>query len=250
MNNILFVGEHLRTYSVQWHKHNYWELVYCTGGEGIFEFENGTTLHYKEGEVVAIPPEELHTNSSPAGFTNIHITMAEPAFPFRGIFRVNDDKEGRLRRAFSDARYFYLMDMKKKEMILAALGDLISSYMVVFHSNHGYSEPVERIKSQIIEHYPEADFALDDVIRSMPFHYDYLRKLFKKEVGVTPLEYMTGLRMKKAETLLGSMNNHEYSMSEIGRMCGFEDALYFSRVFKKCYGCSPSHFAQNAESKD
>ena len=34
MNNISFVGEHPRTYSVHPHAHDHWELVYCTGGSG------------------------------------------------------------------------------------------------------------------------------------------------------------------------------------------------------------------------
>ena len=80
------------------------------------------------------------------------------------------------------------------------------------------------------------------MIREQPFHYDYLRKLFKKEVGVTPLEYMTNLRMKNAESMLTAMWTKEYSVSEIALMCGFDDALYFSRVFKKYYGCSPTNF--------
>ena len=63
-------------------------------------------------------------------------------------------------------------------------------------------------------------------------------------MGVSPLEYMTALRMKSAETLLTAMWTNEYSITEIAQMCGFEDALYFSRVFKKYYGCAPSNFAR------
>ena len=59
---------------------------------------------------------------------------------------------------------------------------------------------------------------------------------------MTPLEYMTNLRMKNAESMLTAMWTKEYSVAEIAQMCGFEDALYFSRVFKKYYGCSPTNF--------
>ena len=58
MNTIQYVGEHSQTFEVQWHTHDYWELVYCTGGDGVFQFENGTVMNYKEAEVVAIPPME------------------------------------------------------------------------------------------------------------------------------------------------------------------------------------------------
>lgn len=244
MNTILFVGEHPRTYSVQWHSHDYWEMVYCTSGRGEFQFENGTTLAYKEGDVVCIPSYERHNNASEEGFTNIHLTMETPTHPYKSAFRVSDDEGHHLRIAFEQARFYYLADMKGRDMVLAALGQLICSYLVVYRSNNDFSEPVEQIRMAIIRNFGDAYFALDDYIRGLPFHYDYLRKLFKKEVGVTPLEYMTSMRMRKAETLLTPPTAGAYTIGEVAAMCGFDDALYFSRVFKKYFGCSPSVYAK------
>ena len=247
MNTILFVGEHPKTFDVRWHTHEHWELVYCTSGQGSFRFENGTVLPYRAGEMVAIPPREVHANSSQDGFTNIHLTMADPSFPYRTAFRVGDDSISSMRSAFCQAKVYYMTDIQKRELVLEALGALITSYIVVFRSNAEFSEPVEKIRESIIQNYSRTDYALDEVIRQMPFHYDYLRKLFKKEVGMSPLEYMTSLRMKSAEMLLTAMWANEYTVSEIAQMCGFDDALYFSRVFKKYYGCSPSGYAKKRE---
>ena len=244
MNTILFVGEHPKTYDVRWHTHDHWELVYCTGGTGAFRFSGGAVIPYQAGEVVVIPPNEVHANSSPDGFTNIHLTMAEPSFPYKTAFKIVDDEEDNVKMAFSQAKYFYMGDIKNADLVLAALGDLIVSYMIVCRSNSEFSDPVEKIRSSIRRNYSRSDYALDEVMRDMPFHYDYLRKLFKKEVGVSPLEYLTNLRMKSAETLLTAMWTNEYSISDIAQMCGFDDALYFSRVFKKYYGCAPSAFAK------
>lgn len=247
MNVIQFVGEHTRTFEVQWHSHDAWELVYCTGGTGTFHFEGGSTMEYRQGQVVAIPPYERHANFSNEGFTNLHIRMEDPAFPYRSAFRVDDDIQGHLKNAFAEAKFYLLADIQKRELVMAALGDLICSYMIVYRSNNEFSKPVEQIRSLIIDNYARCDFALDEAIRAMPFHYDYLRKLFKKEMGVTPLEYMTGLRMKKAEIMLTTMWSKDYSVAEISELCGYEDALYFSRVFKKHFGSSPSAFAKTRE---
>lgn len=246
MNTILYVGEHSKTYDVHWHTHQQWELVYCTGGAGVFQFENGTTMNYKEGDVVVIPPRVLHANSSNDGFTNIHMRMDSPAFHNKSTFRVSDDSDGHFRFAFTQARYYYQAGMTKGELVLEALGDLISSYLMVGLSNSGFSDPVEQIRYAIMHGYTQPDFALDEAIRALPFHYDYLRKLFKKEVGVTPLEYMTGLRMKKAESMLSSALSRDYSVAEIAELCGYSDPLYFSRVFNKHFGCSPSSFAKKS----
>ena len=250
MNTILFVGEHTRTYGVQSHEHDCWELVYCTGGEGYFQFEIGTTIHYQKGEAVAIPPMERHTNHSKGGFTNIHLRMLDPSFSERTAFRVTDDEDLHLQEAFLQARYYFMADIHRRELVLAALGELISSYLIVYRSNSEFSEPVEQIRGVIIRNYANPDFALDEAIRVLPFHYDYLRKLFRKEMGITPLEYLTKMRMKKAETMLGAMWTKDYSVAEIAQMCGFDDALYFSRVFKKHFGCSPSAYTKHYRSRE
>lgn len=245
MNNILFVGEHARTYNVHWHSHELWELVYCTGGEGEFRFEDGTALPYGLGDAVAIPPGVRHANYSSAGFTNIHLTMDSPSFPQRSAFRVSDDSEQHLKNAFREAKFYYISDIRRREILLAALGDLISGYMMVYHSNSGFSAPVEQLRSLIINRYAQPEFSLEEAIQSQPFHYDYLRKLFKKEMGVTPLEYLTGLRMKKAEIMLTSQWTRDYAVGEIAELCGYENALYFSRVFRKHFGCSPSQYGKS-----
>lgn len=243
MNTIIFVGEHPRTFDVRWHTHETWELIYCTSGQGAFRFLDGKNIPYHAGELVVIPPREVHANSSDEGFTNIHLNILEPSFPYHAAFKLPDEN-GSLGAAFKEARAYYISDKTKRELVLAALGELITSYIVMFRSNYEFSEPVEQIRASILKNYTNSDYALDAFIRELPFHYDYLRKVFKKEMGMSPLEYMTSLRMKNAERLLSTVWTSGYAISEIAQMCGFENALYFSRVFKKYYGYSPSQFAK------
>ena len=64
-------------------------------------------------------------------------------------------------------------------------------------------------------------------------------RLFKKETGETPIDYRNRLRIKKAQQLI---LDGECSVSEISEMLGFENIYYFSRIFKKYVGVSPSNY--------
>ena len=84
-------------------------------------------------------------------------------------------------------------------------------------------------------------------MKKFPLNYDYLRRLFKKEVGVSPREYLLNGRMELARgIILGglSIRYSDYTVSQLAEACGFADPLYFSRVFKKYFGVSPSEYGK------
>ena len=62
---------------------------------------------------------------------------------------------------------------------------------------------------------------------------------FKRYMGVTPMQYVTSIRINKAKELLKNTN---YSIQEISGLVGYENPLYFSRIFRKQIGCSPSGY--------
>ena len=55
--------------------------------------------------------------------------------------------------------------------------------------------------------------------------------------------------MQMAEKLLCSTNGDEQNISQIAYVCGFAKPLYFSRVFKKNFGCSPKNYAAKMQQK-
>ena len=63
-----------------------------------------------------------------------------------------------------------------------------------------------------------------------------LTEHFKHEYGMSILEYATEEKLKLACEILSSTSR---SIKEVGMACGFSDAEYFSRVFKKRYGKAP-----------
>lgn len=248
MNNIVYVGKNLITFSMHRHSHESWELVYCTGGSGQFVFDDGS-LSYKLGDIVIIPPGISHTNNSDEGFTNIHINIRDATFPFKSSVLISDDSDKHILSAFNDSFYYFNSKTNGYQLIIEAFGNLIVNYVIAFQSTKPLGNVVGAIKSNIMQNCTDCDYELDKYLRTIPFSYDYLRKLFKREVGMTPHNYLTGLRMQMAEKLLCSTCDIEQNISQIAYVCGFSEPLYFSRVFKKNFGCSPKHYAEKMQKR-
>lgn len=85
------------------------------------------------------------------------------------------------------------------------------------------------------------DLSLDEVSRQLDLSSYYFSKLFKEETGSNFLEYVTNLRMEKAKELLLSEN---HSMKEICSAVGYSDPNYFSRIFKKNIGVTPTEYRE------
>ena len=240
MNDIIFAGKHFLTYNVSRHQHNSWELVYCTGASGTFVFD-ALTLPYAEGDVVVIPPNVPHENVSENGFTNIHLNIGEATLAFKQPAIIRDDGNQTILHLFSDAYLLFRGDPDKRAALLSSYGNLIVRYMNVSHTAHPKNRVAEAIEQSILQNYANASFNLEELLRSMPYCYDYLCKLFRQETGMTPNKYLNSLRLQSAADMLCSVYRSN-SITEVAHLCGFRDPLYFSRMFKKRYGVSPKEY--------
>ncbi len=241
MNQIIYAGKHLLTYSVTRHAHSSWELIYCTGGAGRMIFE-AEVLPYQSGDLLIIPPQIPHHNESEQGFTNIHLNMLEPHLRLTGPKLIRGEGSRLLLDAFEAAFYLFSSDRKKNGRLLSAYGDLIVRLVEVNLENPAHSSVVEDIRSEIIRNYPDEFFALDEYLRSLPFNYDYLRKLFKRELDITPHQLLTETRLAAAAERLSYPDMEGNSIAEVAHLCGFSEPLYFTRMFKKKYGLSPTEY--------
>ena len=199
------------------------------------------SLCFKEGEIVILPPFYRHTPS--AALNNGAVAVLEKAIlPFKVPTKV-EDANGAVAQAVNQAAYFF----DKNGEILNALGNLIAVGVSAFSDKRKYSPIVETIRAEIESNISNPAYSVDDTLKRLPLSYEYLRKLFKKETGTTPLCYLSDCRMRLAAQIISSgISNQysEYTVSQIAEACGFSDPLYFSRVFKKNFGVSPTEYGK------
>ena len=86
------------------------------------------------------------------------------------------------------------------------------------------------------------DISVDELAKDCCLSSGHFSHLFKEIVGVSPHAYMIFIRMEKARDLL---LNTRLSIREVGEAVGCPDQNYFSRLFKKHTGSSPSEFRKN-----
>ncbi|WP_300820917.1 helix-turn-helix domain-containing protein [uncultured Oscillibacter sp.] len=88
------------------------------------------------------------------------------------------------------------------------------------------------------QHYTE-DAPLEDAAASLGMSPFYFSRQVKAATGKTFLEYITTYRIERAKQRLAST---ELSVSEVGRAVGYPDSNYFTKVFKRFVGCTPTAY--------
>lgn len=83
------------------------------------------------------------------------------------------------------------------------------------------------------------DISLQELSDMCGISRQHFCRIFKKKLGMRPLEYLSQKRISEAKVLLC---NTDKSISEIGRETGYNDATYFGIVFKKYEGVSPGEY--------
>lgn len=88
---------------------------------------------------------------------------------------------------------------------------------------------------------------VSDIANHVGLSRSHLYRVFMRQLSLSPNEYLTQFRINQACTLIRTSG---LSIGEIASSVGFDDQLYFSRVFKKLKGVSPSHYTKELISAD
>lgn len=88
---------------------------------------------------------------------------------------------------------------------------------------------------------PERDFTIKQFTKERGLNYYRFIDTFTHYVGMSPRQYIINIRMTIAKDL---MTNSMFSVSEVAQLTGYENPLYFSRLFKKTWGLSPTEYRE------
>ena len=97
----------------------------------------------------------------------------------------------------------------------------------------------EEIEAAVAYFNENTKISVEDYAESLHISTNWFIRNFKQYMKISPTQYILSLRMVNAQSLL---ENTDYKIGEIAEIVGYDNQLYFSRVFRKEYGVSPAQY--------
>ncbi|MBR4941329.1 MAG: helix-turn-helix transcriptional regulator [Clostridia bacterium] len=265
-------------FSFEGESHDFWELGYVDRGQvAVRQGENSYLL--KSGEMMLYKPNTFHNcrvwQGKPAAMVNI-------AFEVEGVFAgtfgdeiiaLGAEERQCMSAIIREASQTYvhfenlpaevglerldsapygsrqIICNRLEELLIYACrnekGIRIDRRLIPAEMGFDRTETSERIRGYLREYYPEK-LTLDRIARDNCISTTKLKRVFRQETGSPVIAYLTELRIKEAKQLIrrGRLN-----FSQIAEAVGFDTVHYFSAVFKKHTGLTPTEYARSLHKK-
>lgn len=118
--------------------------------------------------------------------------------------------------------------------VLISIADLIN-----IRKGQKFYSMIAKAQEYILQNYARGDLSLEEVANRVHVSACYFSLIFKQEVGMTFIDYLVKVRIEKAKELLAVPGSLSY---EVAYQVGYNNPTYFSRLFKKHAGISPTEF--------
>lgn len=242
---ILTEEKELRTesYTINWHSHAFWQLDYYPEVEGGKLELDAMINQIKPGFVCLIPPGIRHRIEivNPVRDYSIKFDSDEQLFLDNINFTVIPFSEYRdvLGKLFMAGQNENELDLRIKENYINILLLKLLKKNLVFPDSGGIKD--SRIKHTVA--FIRTNFLkkldLDLLAGKAGLSKYHFIKLFQKETGTTPFQYIQDLKLEKAISLL---RFSDYNINQIAEALGFPDIQTFSRAFKNKMSTSPLNY--------
>ena len=131
------------------------------------------------------------------------------------------------------------------DTIKSAVTDAIFASIASIRMESGQVNPaVQSVINDINSGFTDPEYNVTIAIDATGYSPTHLRRLFKKETNLSPIEFINNRRTDCAKDLMWKWKK-QIPIKEIALMSGFYDMYYFSRLFKKHTGLSPTEYIDN-----
>lgn len=229
-----------------------YELLYTLAGTGVVEQGNRSTK-LEAGQALLVPCEDAHRCGTASGADGWHVLWAR--IDGAGVRELADLLEARflrpvavpedVARAQMDAIAAQIEnpDVSATVAVGLAIHTLLATMVAAAQEAGGSAgdEAIARVRERIERDYAQ-NITLEDLAAAAEVSASYLLKIFRKNLGATPYEYLLRYRITRAKQLLAETDER---VGEIARIVGFNSESNFSFRFSKIVGQSPRAYRAN-----
>lgn len=229
-----------------------YQLLYISSGQGHFYF-NDTEKIVTAGNMVLYKPNEqqeyVYYNTDKTDVYWIHFTGCDVE-TILDYYNINLEENVFYTGTSPDYQRLFRQIIQELQLCKARYEELLS--ILLRHIFLIISRNLETLKNASINTEKEAEYAIhyfrenynkdisiEKYAQSRHISTCWFIRSFRQVVGMTPMQYVLSLRISNAQSLL---ENAEYNVSEIASMVGYDNPLYFSRLFKKQVGAAPTEY--------
>ena len=228
-------------------------FFYIVQGKIIFE-ENGVTKEYSAGDIVYLPYNVTYRSRWDTAENGRHITVNFILRDSAGeIVSLSDeiallvkDRKNELLNLFNEIRskwragaFGYKLETRSLFYEILYRTSVNAERSSLKSSRNNIYRAIIYLENNYIE-----DITAQDLADMMKVKECMFRRAFKAEKGMSPVKYRNMLRLRKAYEMLTS---GDYSVIETAIITNFSDPGYFSKLFKRQYGISPSECIPKTE---
>lgn len=232
------------------------DLVICLSGSGDYQIRD-EFFTLKAGEAMLIPARTRFKGRHSSGekqYTGIAQHFSLELFDRGDLIsqmRVhtkvklkNWDALKPLVQLYRESSKLSATTLSQHHQFMVFLLAFFDNAFIEWRENSGLLESQDQLSLQImllasrLSSNPNSDNALEDAMNAVPYNHDYFRRAFRDRIGMTPQKYLELKRMEYAVHQLGRGS----TVKKIAAELGYTDPYFFSRMFKKYIGASPSNY--------
>lgn len=222
-------------------------FVYVLSGEATYRFEKNN-ITAKAGNVIYLAHNSAYS---------IHVTNDNYKFIFVDFYFNNQTNDCLKNQIYQSQSISILENKFKKIYSLWTIGDIADKIYChsVLYQIYGeiaksdlstyvsgkHKAQLQQISEYMNQNLHDSHLSISSLSRMCNISEVHFRRLFSQVYHTSPIKFLTDLRLRKAKELLIS---NSLTIAEVAEKCGFQNAYYFSKVFKANLNMTPSQYRE------
>jgi len=219
------------------HSHSSWEVILIIEGSGFANIE-GTRHAFSPGSILNIPPETNHLLLPDRLQLELCMGLSVNLSPSKTFAIYHDDERGSFRSLAESYDAFFQHQLCGYELMLPALLRAMQAFLCSRQPAR-LNPDVFELANLLESNYTDPSFRAADAVNQIPLSDDYVRRQFRAVFHMSPITYLTQLRITEAKNLLVGT---DLSITELCLRSGFSDSKYFARVFRQLTDSTPMEY--------